>query len=428
MIHVQNLGKRYRIGVEEPRPVGAARQILSLAGAPFRYLRQSLRPMTEDETLWAIRNISFQVETGEVLGIIGRNGAGKSTLLKILSRITEPTEGRVIIQGRVSSLLEVGTGFHPELTGRENTYLNGAILGMRKQEIDRKFDEIVEFSGIAAFMDTPVKRYSSGMYVRLAFAVAAHLEPEVLIVDEVLAVGDAEFQTKCLGKMEKVSQEGRTILFVSHNMNTIGRLCPRVVYLEHGRIKSIGNSHEVISSYLYAGHATTSEKIWTDLARAPGDDTMRLTAIRLYDASRIAKDRFDIRMPITIEAEYSILRPIKRVVAQVGVINNEGAPVFLTTDQFGGGLGPREPGAYRSRVTIPGNFLAEGRFVVNFAMSELTTPQINHILEPAIVGLEVYDTMEGDSVRGRITTDYPGAVRPMLPWHTELVMPIGHGV
>jgi lipopolysaccharide transport system ATP-binding protein len=250
IVQVQNLGKRYRIGIPELQPEGMRETLKSIAGASFRYLRQMTRPPTDEETLWALRNVSFEVRQGEVLGVIGRNGAGKSTLLKILSRITEPTEGRAIINGRVGSLLEVGTGFHPELTGRENTYLNGAILGMKKKEIDLKFDEIVDFAEIEKFIDTPVKRYSSGMYVRLAFAVAAHLEPEILIVDEVLAVGDAAFQRKCLGKIENVAAGGRTILFVSHNMPSIESLCHRVMLVDEGRIVQIGTPDAAINQYL----------------------------------------------------------------------------------------------------------------------------------------------------------------------------------
>jgi len=220
-ICVDKLSKRYRIGARQKREATLRKRLGNMLASPFEYLRASLRPPTEDETLWALRDVSFEVQHGEVLGIIGRNGAGKSTLLKILSRITEPTSGTAALYGRVGSLLEVGTGFHPELTGRENIYMNGAILGMRRAEIDAKFDEIVDFAGVEKFIDTPVKRYSSGMYVRLGFAVAAHLEPEILIVDEVLAVGDAEFQKKCLGKMGEVAKGGRTVLFVSHNMASV---------------------------------------------------------------------------------------------------------------------------------------------------------------------------------------------------------------
>ena len=249
-IRVENLGKRYRIGAREKRANTLRERLGNLAASPFDYLRSTLRGPSEEEIIWALKDVSFEVKQGEVLGIIGRNGAGKTTLLKILSRITEPTEGYAEIHGRVGSLLEVGTGFHPELTGRENIYLNGAILGMKRAEIDRKFDEMVAFAEIEKFMDTPVKHYSSGMYVRLAFAVAAHLEPEILLVDEVLAVGDVAFQKKCLGKMRDVAREGRTVLFVSHNMAAIEVLCSSAMLIENGKNHPIASSKQVIETYL----------------------------------------------------------------------------------------------------------------------------------------------------------------------------------
>ncbi|HSB88469.1 MAG TPA: ABC transporter ATP-binding protein, partial [Anaerolineales bacterium] len=248
VIRVDDIGKRYRIG---GMPSGYRTLRDAIASAVMRLGRRT--PPDPIDTIWALRHVSFEVERGQVLGIIGRNGAGKSTLLKLLSRVTDPTEGQARIQGRVGSLLEVGTGFHPELTGRENVYLNGAILGMKRTEIDRKFDEIVDFSEVETFIDTPVKRFSSGMYLRLAFAVAAHLEPEILIVDEVLAVGDAEFQRKCLGKMSSVAQEGRTVLFVSHNMSAILRLTERCLVLDRGRIVLQGPTAEAVDHYMTAG-------------------------------------------------------------------------------------------------------------------------------------------------------------------------------
>ncbi len=252
------MGKRYRIGAAPKRPAGRMHAIGSRLTSPFRYLASTLRPAAEDEILWALRDVSFEVERGEVLGIIGPNGAGKSTLLKILSRITEPSEGRAELRGRVGSLLEVGTGFHPQLTGRENIYLSGAIRGMKRSEIDRKFDGIVAFAEIEKFMDTPVKRYSSGMYVRLAFAVAAHLEPEIMLVDEVLAVGDAAFQKKCLGKMGDVARGGRTIIFVSHNMSAVQHLCTRAILVESGRMAVAGNPLDVVNQYLTSRDAARS--------------------------------------------------------------------------------------------------------------------------------------------------------------------------
>jgi len=252
-VRVENLSKQYRIGGAQARYKTMRETLMDMAAAPARRLRRLGRPAPPEETIWALEDVSFEVEQGEVVGIIGRNGAGKTTLLRILSRITEPTEGYAKIKGRVGSLLEVGTGFHPELTGRENIYLNGAILGMKRAEIERKFDEIVAFSEIEKFLDTPVKRYSSGMYVRLAFSVAAHLEPEILLVDEVLAVGDAAFQKKCLGKMGDVASEGRTVLFVSHNMAAISALCPRSVLLEEGQLACYDDTQEALEKYLNLG-------------------------------------------------------------------------------------------------------------------------------------------------------------------------------
>ena len=270
MIRVENLSKQYRIGQYE---------------AAYKTLRESImnvfsRRDGNRETIWALKDVSFQVNRGEVVGIIGRNGAGKSTLLKILCRVTEPTEGHAYINGRVGSLLEVGTGFHPELTGSENIFLNGAILGMRKAEIERKFDEIVAFAEIEKFIDTPVKRYSSGMYVRLAFAVAAHLEPEILLVDEVLAVGDVAFQKKCLGKMENISKQGRTVLFVSHNMAAINALCDRVIFLDEGKIMEIGRTADVIAEYLSSIQKFSEQSLRERMDRS-GTGKARITNISL---------------------------------------------------------------------------------------------------------------------------------------------------
>jgi lipopolysaccharide transport system ATP-binding protein len=275
-IRVENLGKRYRIGGPQAQYQTIRETMMDLAAAPVRRLRRLGQPMPEEEIIWALKDVSFEVKHGEVLGIIGRNGAGKTTLLKILSRITEPTEGHAEINGRVGSLLEVGTGFHPELTGRENIYLNGAILGMKQAEIDRRFDEIVAFSEIEKFLDTPVKRYSSGMYVRLAFSVAAHLEPEILLVDEVLAVGDAAFQKKCLGKMGDVAHEGRTVLFVSHNMSAIEQLCQGAVLFESGRVRLRGDVASVIDKYASVSGLADRAKVSLENhpGRPPGFETV----------------------------------------------------------------------------------------------------------------------------------------------------------
>ena len=309
-----------------------------------------------------------------MVGIIGRNGAGKSTLLKILSRITEPTSGRVRLRGRVSSLLEVGTGFHPELTGRENIYLNGAILGMTRAEIKRKFDEIVAFAEVERFLDTPVKRYSSGMYVRLAFAVAAHLEPEILVVDEVLAVGDAEFQKKCLDKMGDVGHAGRTVLFVSHNMQAITRLCSRCILLENGRVRMDGPSQRVASAYLSCETGTTAVREWPDLSKAPGDDVVRLCAVRVRNEAGELIDNIDIRCPLGIELEYEVLEAGYIFHPHFGLRNEDGVLLFIAQD-----VDPdwrrrkRPPGRYVSTGWIPGNLLAEGAFSVRSYFNDAGT-------------------------------------------------------
>ncbi|HXH72092.1 MAG TPA: ABC transporter ATP-binding protein, partial [Mariprofundaceae bacterium] len=257
-IEVRNLGKEYVLGAREKGNETFREMLMGSLAAPFRRLGRLQGDVAAEERFWALKDVSFDVQPGEVVGIIGRNGAGKSTLLKILSRITEPTTGEIGIRGRVASLLEVGTGFHTELTGRENIFLNGAILGMSRQEIGRKFDEIVDFAEVERFLDTPVKRYSSGMYVRLAFAVAAHLEPEILIVDEVLAVGDAQFQNKCMGRMKEVGQEGRTVLFVSHNIGAVNALCTKGMLLERGEVAAIGEVESVLANYMGGDQAQSS--------------------------------------------------------------------------------------------------------------------------------------------------------------------------
>lgn len=298
-IEVINISKRYRIGLKEQLQHSFASAIFNFFSRPFINYRKyrSLYRFDDIESypdaysdagssdiIWALRDVSFELKQGEVLGIIGRNGAGKSTLLKILSKITDPTSGYAKIHGNISSLLEVGTGFHPELTGRENIYLNGTILGMRKREIDRKLDEIVDFSGVEKFIDTPVKRYSSGMKVRLAFSVAAHLEPDILIIDEVLAVGDAEFQKKCINKMEDVGTQGRTVLFVSHNIPAVTRLCDRTILLESGMVIHDGPTDKVVSSYLSAGLGTKAAREWSDQKQAPSGSLARLRAVRVRGA------------------------------------------------------------------------------------------------------------------------------------------------
>ena len=311
-ITLDRLSKRYRIGAKQQRQDTLAASVLDLVRRPMTNLRR-LRSLTtfsdtetEDDTIWALRDVSFEIKSGETVGIIGSNGAGKSTLLKILSRITQPSHGTAVVNGRVSSLLEVGTGFHADLTGRENVYLNGAILGMTRNEIDRKFDDIVDFSDVAKFIDTPVKRYSSGMTLRLAFSVAAHLEPEILMVDEVLAVGDIRFQKKCLSKMGDVASEGRTVLYVAHNMPAISRLCQRAILMGNGQVVQDGPVHEVISTYLNSGLGTSAMREWPDLAQAPGGDIARLCSVRVAYADGDIADTVDIRKSFQISMEYEV--------------------------------------------------------------------------------------------------------------------------
>src|SRR3989440_7842054 len=301
MASIENVSKRYRIGGLHPGYFTFREMLEGIARAPFRRWRGANgNGAPTRRNFWALKDVNLEVKQGELLGIIGHNGAGKSTLLKILSRITKPTTGRVKLDGRVGSLLEVGTGFHPELTGRENIYLNGAILGMRRAEITRKFDEIVAFSEVERFIETPVKWYSSGMYVRLAFSVAAHLEPEILIMDEVLAVGDAAFQQKCLDKMHEIRQQGRTIFFVSHNMPAVTRLCRRVLLMQQGQITADGAAQEVVNTYLSSSWNIGAERVWTD-EEAPGNAVVRLRRVRARNEAGETTAVADIRRPIGFE-------------------------------------------------------------------------------------------------------------------------------
>lgn len=405
-ITAENLSKLYRIG-----------------GTKHNSLRDSLAALfrgerSERNELWALRDVSFDVADGETLGIIGRNGAGKSTLLKILSRITKPTGGSVEIRGRVGSLLEVGTGFHNELTGRENIFMNGAILGMKRKEILAKFDEIVAFSEIEKFIDTPVKHYSSGMYMRLAFSIAAHLEPEVLIVDEVLAVGDIAFQRKCLRKMREVGQNGRTVLFVSHDMQAISRLCERTIWIKDGRIERDGETGSVVGSFLHEQMRAGSERSW-DKASAPGNDVARLRAVRVRDPEGNTVSSIDIRRPVEIEMTYEVTAEGKTIVPNFHFYNEQGVCLFVSHD-WGSEWRrrPRPRGTYVSRMRIPGNFLAEGMVFVTVAATTYEPLEV-HFVERETVVFTVVDSIEGDTARGDFAGVIPGVVRPVFEWETE---------
>ena len=362
-IRVEDLGKRYRIG---GMPSGYRTLRDALASSMRRLSRRGSPPSTD--TIWALRHINFNVERGQVLGIVGRNGAGKSTLLKLLSRVTDPTEGKAEIYGRVGSLLEVGTGFHPELTGRENIYLNGAILGMKRAEIERKFDEIVDFAEVRKFIDTPVKRYSSGMYLRLAFGVAAHLEPEILVVDEVLAVGDAEFQRKCLGKMSEVAHEGRTVLFVSHNMSAILRLTEETIVLDKGQIVMRGPTPEAVDFYMTSEMAQSGERRWE-----PGDDyqannPFHPLAIRVLDSQGRVADRVLSSEDFSVEFEYELQEELTGLRVGMYLATSRGEQVFTSFDtdnpETYERLTDRHKGHYISKCRIPRDLLNGGVFVL----------------------------------------------------------------
>jgi lipopolysaccharide transport system ATP-binding protein len=419
IIRVEDLGKQYQIGARRAH-YGSLRD--SLAGAvraPLQLLKKTGRE--PHPLIWALRNVNFEISPGEAVGIIGRNGAGKSTLLKLLSRITAPTTGVIELYGRIASLLEVGTGFHPELSGRENIYLNGAILGMTRVEIRRKFDEIEAFAEVEEFIDTPVKHYSSGMYLRLAFAVAAHLEPEILLVDEVLAVGDARFQRKCLDKMQEVGKEGRTVLFVSHNMPAVTRLCSRTILLDGGRVIGDGPSSEIVSAYLSSGLGTTAAREWTDPATAPGNDVVRLCAVRVQTESGTITEAIDIRQQIGIEVEYEVLKSGHVLVPNLHFHNEEGVYAFVTSDLDPAWRGKQRPvGRYVSSAAIPGNLLSEGTLFVGAAISTMD-PVVVHCYERDAVAFQVIDTMDGDSARGDYGGPMPGVMRPLLRWTTRAV-------
>ncbi len=429
-IKVENISKCYRIGLKEQMHESIGQALVDFVKSPvsnyrkFRslYRFDDIKPGAAEDpssVIWALNDVSFEIKKGQVVGIIGRNGAGKSTILKILAKITDPTRGRAEIRGRISSLLEVGTGFHPDLTGRENVYLNATILGMKKREVDAKFEEIVEFSGVGKFIDTPVKRYSSGMKVRLAFSVAAYLEPEILIVDEVLSVGDADFQKKCLNKMENIGQEGRTVLFVSHSMSAVSRLCERAILLENGRVIADGPAHRIVSSYMTSGSGTTAMREWPDPSDAPGSADARLRAVRVRSGDGEVSESFDIRLPIRLEMEYDVMRPGLLLLPHFTVLNDRGQCVFITVDTDPDWRGrPRPAGHYRSTALIPGNLLAEGMFFVSCYCISLN-PDTKQFGERSAVAFVVADSIDGDSARGDYSKKMGGVVRPLLEWTTE---------
>jgi len=436
VIQVENLSKSYVIRHQNGRhrDDGLRHVLQDAALAPWRWLRKLRNgspssisnlpspngpiPCATREEFWALRDVNLEVKQGEVVGIIGRNGAGKSTLLKILSRITEPTKGRVRIKGRVASLLEVGTGFHPELTGRENIYLNGAILGMKRAEIKRKFDEIVSFAEVERFLDTPVKRYSSGMYVRLAFAVAAHLEPEILIIDEVLAVGDTAFQKKCLGKMESVARHGRTVFFVSHNLGVVSKLCSRCVLLGEGQKIADGETSRTITRYLACSFQADGERWWN--GDGPRSRNVELTSVRVV-AGGVARGDINIDEPVEIQITFRTLQPSVEIWPSIHLLDATGGDVLASVNMPSASMAidpfackPLPKAVFKSVCTIPANFLNEGNYGINVVF--VGRGNLVEIFEREAIRFRAHD---GGGMRGEWTGGWIGVVRPRLAWSTK---------
>ena len=408
-IEIRNLGKQYKLAASEPYL--ALRDIISGTVKNIFRPRQS-----QDDKFWALRNIDLDIQPGERVGIIGRNGAGKSTLLKIISRIIPPTTGEATIRGRVGSLLEVGTGFHPELTGRENIYLNGSILGLKKAEINRQLDAIIDFSGVSKFIDTPLKHSSSGMQMRLAFAVASHLESEILLIDEVLAVGDFAFQQKCLHKMEEVSKgQGRTVLFVSHNMDSIRKFCSACILLHEGKLIANGDTGTIINQYVSSHLQTKSVWEWVS-PKISSDQTVRLHKIWLHKEDMTLIDRFDTTEKIGISATYEVQSEKANFTHGLNIFNQEQVHLFSSHDLEGIEQNFKKlKGRYQVTVWIPGHLLPEGLFDVGFALMN-PTPLDILIHEEQILTFEVYTDFSKKSARGQYSEHFPGIVRPLLNW------------
>ncbi len=410
MISIRGLTKEFALHSRKGPP-SSLREILAFRRQPRR--RRS------EEHFFALKNVSFDIGEGEVISIIGRNGAGKSTLLKILARILRPTSGRVELRGRVGSLLEAGTGFHGDMTGRENIHLNAAILGMTSSEIRTRFDSIVDFAGVDRFVDTPVKYYSTGMYMRLAFSVAAHMEPEILLVDEVLSVGDAAFQKKCLARIEDVSRHGRTVLFVSHDLQTVSRLCRRAVLLDSGELVSDGPIHEVLAAYLGKGNSGLGERNWPDGPHAPGDGVARLRSVRVISCSDQILSAVNTSDPFAIEMMFDVIEGGLVLFPVIHLLNAWSTTVIWSTDVGTRWHGkPRPAGRYRAIIRMPANLLAEGTMTVSASVYSLQ-PEVQHFHEADAVTFQVLDKMESSTSRGEFTGYINSVIRPQLSWTVD---------
>ncbi len=424
-ISVENVWKQYRKGQTGYHTLrediyNITGRIISLGGEKKRE--------TDAEHIWALRDVSFEVKQGERVGIIGRNGSGKTTMLRLLAGITRPNHGKITVKGRLGVLIEIMAGFHPELSGRENVYLNGAIMGMSQKEIKRKFDEIVAFAELENFIDTPIKRYSSGMHVRLGFSVAAHLDPDILLVDEVLAVGDAAFQKKCLGKMGDVTKEGRTVLFVSHNLGSVVNLCPRAILLVAGEKYSDGPASDIIGEYIETTREGQGERIWSDPKTAPGNEKIRLHAVRIVSGG-VVTDSVDIQKDIQVEVEFWNLKAGSHIHTSIHLLDKMGVGVLASANMHSANLirdewygKPHPVGLYRTICTLPGNFLNEGLYSINAIV--LTDVTNTEVFEREVISFTVH---ESGAMRKEYGGGWLGVVRPKLAWQTEYQGPLNRG-
>ena len=422
-VKAEGLSKQYHIGKLQAQSLNFQERILRSLSAPYRRARGLLQghaaaAMDLDEVFWALQDISFEIKKGERVAIIGGNGAGKSTLLKILARVTEPTRGSATIRGRIGSLLEVGTGFHQELTGRDNVFLNGSIIGMRREEVARKFDRIVSFAEVEQFIDTPVKQYSSGMRMRLAFSVAAHLEPEVLIVDEVLSVGDAAFRKKCMDRMDEVAEQGTTILVVSHQAQTITNICERALWLDHGRLVKDGPVSDVVADYLRDKVALVAERRW-DRETAPGGAIARLLSLRLVTEGGVCTDCVDVSERFCLESEVEVLVPGHGILMKYGLFNGDGTQVFASFDPKNPMWGTQATwpaGRYTLRMWLPANFLQVDSYSVKANIWAWQPKQSHEVWLPDALCFQVIDGATDSLARAQVDVGVPGVVRPRLEW------------